>query len=209
MLDALSRDRVLYRVDTPEPWLAITIDDGPHPQITPAYLEVLARHEAKATFFVIGERAATHPELLARIRREGHELGNHLQRDAPSILLSAGAFTRSLRETHGVLEPLGPIRWFRPGAGWYDEEMLEIAATLGYRAVLASSYPLDNKIPHSGFIARSLILGARPGAILVLHDGHPARRRSVEALDQVLAALPARGLRAVTLSELVASRHDP
>jgi hypothetical protein len=66
---------IVYRVRTELPLVALLFDDGPHPAFTPQVLEILKRHEAKATFFLIGERALRYPEVVARIRAEGHEIG--------------------------------------------------------------------------------------------------------------------------------------
>jgi peptidoglycan/xylan/chitin deacetylase (PgdA/CDA1 family) len=68
---------IVWRVDTPEPLVALTFDDGPAPDHTPRVLEILARHGAKATFFLIGDRAVAHPGTVQRIREEGHEVGSH------------------------------------------------------------------------------------------------------------------------------------
>ncbi len=68
---------IVYRVRTELPLVALSFDDGPHPAFTLQVLEILKRHEAKATFFLIGQRAWRYPELVARIRAEGHEIGNH------------------------------------------------------------------------------------------------------------------------------------
>src|SRR5438045_4406561 len=73
---------ILYRVKTREALVALSFDDGPHATFTPEVLEILERHGAKATFFLIGERAGRHPELVERIRAAGHEIGNHCWRNA-------------------------------------------------------------------------------------------------------------------------------
>ena len=69
--------RILWRVETKKPLVALSFDDGSAPDHTPQVLEILARHGAHATFFLIGDRAVAHPDLVGRLRREGHEVGNH------------------------------------------------------------------------------------------------------------------------------------
>ena len=86
--------RVTYSVDTAEPALALTIDDGPDPQTTPALLDILRAHQSRATFFLITERITGNEALLDRMTSEGHELGNHMTREQPSILLGKDGFAR-------------------------------------------------------------------------------------------------------------------
>src|SRR5690242_1650193 len=105
---------VLWYVDTGAPAVGLTFDDGPSPHTTPELLDVLARHRAHATFFLIGERVRAYPELVAAISAAGHEIGNHLMRDEPSVRLPEQRFARELAEVTALLTPYGPVRWFRP-----------------------------------------------------------------------------------------------
>lgn len=178
---------VLWFVDTSEPIFALTFDDGPHPETTPGLLDVLRKHRAKATFFLIGERVKAHPELVERIAAEGHELGNHLMRDERSVLVPDERFARELAETSALLTPYGPVRWFRPGAGFFKPRMLETAAGQGLRAVLGTVTVADKD-------------AVRPGSIVVLHEGTAERRGVVAAADEFLGGMT---LGAVTVSDLV------
>ena len=196
---------VVYYVETREPLVALTIDDGPDPETTPEVLEVLARHGARATFFLIGERIEGREPLVARIVREGHELGNHLSRDRPSVELAAAEFEAALLSTERALAPFGSVRWLRPGGGWYDDEILSIAAKHGYRCALGSVYPYDAQIPWPGFATFHISRKARPGSVIVLHDAGARGLRTAETLRRVLPELGRRGFRVVTLSELVDS----
>jgi peptidoglycan/xylan/chitin deacetylase (PgdA/CDA1 family) len=94
---------VLFRVRTSEPLVALSFDDGPHPEFTPRVLEILQQHQARATFFLIGERAARRPALVDAILAAGHELGNHCWRDGPIVKLTDEDFARSLDQTAEVL----------------------------------------------------------------------------------------------------------
>lgn len=194
---------VLYYVETRRPVVALTIDDGPDPETTPAILRVLARHRARATFFLIGARARALDSLVSRIVREGHELGNHLARDRTSVRLSAAEFEAGLVETHRTLARFGPVRWLRPGGGWYDDTILTIAAKHGYRCALGSVYPYDAAIPWSDFAVFHVVRSVRAGSIIVLHDGGGRGRRTARTLSRVLPELRDRGFEVVTLSELV------
>lgn len=194
---------VLYFVETDRPAVALTIDDGPDPASTQTILDVLERHGARATFFLVTDRVAGNESVLRRIRDEGHEIANHLTREEPSILLPPAKFERELVAAHEVLSAYAPQRWFRPGSGFFDEEMRETAERHGYTIALGSVYPLDAQIPSTSFAERHILANVRPGAVIVLHDVEDRGFRTAAVLDAVLPKLRARGLRVTTLSELV------
>lgn len=193
----------LYRVASREPVVALTLDDGPDPATTPPLLDLLRRHGARATFFLIGERVRGRERLVSEMAAAGHEVGNHFTRDRPGIALDEDEFERDLLEAHGVLAPHGTLRWARPGAGWYSQAMIATMRRHGYRCALGSVYPWDAAIPWPAFATRHILHNVRPGAILVLHDGGARGRRTARILDAVLPELRRRGFRVVTLSELV------
>lgn len=194
---------VLYYVGTEEPAVALTIDDGPS-VATPEILAVLAEHDARATFFVIGEQVLERPDLARRIVAEGHELGHHMMADEPSIALPEDVFLTEFEEMDEILDGLGGSTVFRPGSGWYDERMVEIAARRGYRTVLGSAYAFDAQIPLPALSAWYLRQLVGPGSILILHDGPARGPRTVEVLRTLLPELRARGIRIVPVSELAA-----
>jgi peptidoglycan/xylan/chitin deacetylase (PgdA/CDA1 family) len=197
--------QVLYEVQTSEPLVALTFDDGPDPLTTPEILDVLRKHDARATFFVISGRVAANEDILARAVQEGHELGNHLNTDDPSIVLESAEFERQLLASHQVLSQFCEVRWFRPGSGWYDAKMLAILEKHGYSCTLGSVYPFDPQIPLWWFAAKYVLWNVRPGAVIVLHDHGGRGLRTAAALEIILPELRRRGLRAVTLSDLVGS----
>lgn len=203
---AARSSRCLYAVPTSERAVALTIDDGPDPAHTPEILALLRGYDAHATFFLIAGRVVGHEALVSDAVARGHEIGNHLTRDEPSIRLSAAAFEASAREAGALLGGFAPVRWLRPGSGWYDAAMLDTIERLGYRCALGSVYPYDPHVPSSRLAAAYVLANVRPGAVLVLHEGGARGRRTVETLRRVLPALRARGYRVVTLSELDALR---
>ena len=204
---ALSRalpTSVLCYVEVDTAVFALTFDDGPHPRTTPGLLDVLARHGARATFFVIGERVVRNEAIVARIAAEGHELGNHLMRDERSVLLPAGQYRRQLAEVNGLLTPYGTVRWTRPGSGWFTPRMLRSAHDHGLRTVLGTVVAMHSGTAGDDRIAGRLVDAIRPGSIVVLHEGTDERRGVADTTDQVLTELGRRGLTAVTVSELAA-----
>jgi peptidoglycan/xylan/chitin deacetylase (PgdA/CDA1 family) len=194
---------VIYYVETEEPVVALTIDDGPDPVATAGILDLLEQYGARATFFLITTHIPGNEELVVRTVAEGHEIANHLTTDEPSILLDLPEFERRLIEAHSVLSDYSKVRWFRPGSGWYNADMLSIAHQHDYRCALGSVYPFDPQIPSARFAARYILANVRPGSIIVLHDYGARGERTIVALSTILPELNRRGLRVVTLSELV------
>lgn len=201
--DAAGLD-VVFRFSPERKAVALTIDDGPDEETTDAILDVLEKHGARATFFVIGNKVEGNEERLLRMAAEGHEVGNHGTADRPSILLSSGVFEEDLRATHEVLSEYGDVRWFRPGWGPYDKKMVEQASALGYRTALGDVFPYDVFVPSTGFQERYVMKHVEPGSIVIVHDGGGRGRRTAETLEMVLPQLAAAGYEVVTLSEMAA-----
>ena len=182
--------------------IALTIDDGPHPETTPKILAVLDRHGAWATFFLLGENAQAYPELVETIRDRGHEIGNHLMRDERSVTRGRETFQRDLAAADSILAIDEP-KWFRPGSGWYADWMLEEAERQGYTCVLASAYMQDVKIRRVGLIQWLLKRRVRPGDIVVLHEGSDSRRWTPAVLDEVIPYWQDRGWAVGTVGDLL------
>jgi peptidoglycan/xylan/chitin deacetylase (PgdA/CDA1 family) len=193
----------LWRAECTEPVVALTIDDGPAPASTPRLLNVLRQHEAHATFFLIGERAAAHGDLVDGIVAGGHEIGNHTWAEEATVRLSADETRASIRETHELLSRYADIVWLRPGSARYDDEVLAVASELGYRLALGDTFPYDTVVSATAFHEWYVLHGVRPGSIIVLHNEHGRGARAAETLWHVLPRLRERGYQIVTLSELV------
>ncbi len=189
--------------------VALSFDDSPHPMVTPRILDVLAEHEARATFFMIGEQVAGNEAVVRRLITDGHEVGNHMMSDALSARLPAAEFERQLLQTHALLAPFGPVRWFRPGHGWFTRRMLDQIHAHGYRCAMASAFALEFLPVSAPYAARHILLTVRPGGLIVLHDGAADRERTVGVLECILPALRRRGYRVVTVSELAAAGPAP
>ena len=196
--------RVFYSAAISDRVVALTIDDAPDPETTPELLAVLGRHGARATFFVIGDQISGNERLLEWIVSEGHELGNHMTRDEPSIELAPDEFERELLRAGAMLAPFGGARWCRPGSGFYNEAMLDALNRHGCRCALGSVYPLDAQLPWSRLAASWIRWQTKPGAVIILHDRGERGERTAETLGKVLPALAGKGYRVVTLSELAA-----
>lgn len=195
---------VLYSVDVQAPVVALTIDDGPDATSSPLILDVLKEYGAHATFFLISERIPGNEDIVQQMIANGHELGNHLTEDEPSINLSLDDFEQALIEADDVLSEFSDVQWIRPGSGWYNEEMLAVMEKYGYRCVLGSVYPYDPQIGLYWYSAQYVLWKVKPGSVIVLHDYDTRGHRTAKALEIILPELRKRGYRVVTLSELTA-----
>jgi peptidoglycan/xylan/chitin deacetylase (PgdA/CDA1 family) len=204
----LSGSRVVASVATRERHIALTIDDGPHPTTTPELLSVLRSHGARATFFLVGERVRSHPDLVRDIAADGHEVANHLMYDEPSILLAPSEFRRQLAQVHELLAPFGDVVFFRPGSGWFTRRMLSDAAAQGYVCAMGTPLLLATDYRNPRDTGRILARRAHPGAVIVLHEGHETRVAVSAAAAAMLVELAQRNLRAITLSEIATVPMD-
>jgi peptidoglycan/xylan/chitin deacetylase (PgdA/CDA1 family) len=200
---------VLFQQPNAGPLIALTFDDSPHATSTPRILDVLAAHDARATFFMIGEYVAGNEEIVRRLIAEGHEVGNHMLSDAASARLPAAEFERQLLQTHEMLAAFGPVRWFRPGHTWFNRRMLDQIHCHGYRCAMASTYAYEFLPISAPYAAQHILLTIRPGGVIILHDGPADQERTVAVLELLLPALHRRGYRVVTLSELAAAGQMP
>jgi peptidoglycan/xylan/chitin deacetylase (PgdA/CDA1 family) len=199
----------IYRVRTERPLVALSFDDGPHLEFTSEVLEILERHRARATFFLIGERALRHPELVSRIGLAGHEVGNHYFRNGSTLLHSDAQFVEYLEKTERAICIAAGRKLFRPPGGVAWPRQLRLARARGYECVLGCAYPHDPMRVPVWYIRWLIIKNLRPGTIVILHDGISDPRRSIQALPHILGAGRKRGLRFVSIGELLREGPKP
>ena len=198
--------RIVWRVETREPLVALSFDDGPAPDHTPKVLEILARYDARATFFLIGNRVEAHPGTVAHIRAAGHEVGNHHYSLRSTLRMTDPEYLEGLRRTEDALRLEGPTKLFRPPGGRIRARQLDQAIARGYTCVLGSAYPFDGAHPPASYIRWVVSKNLAPGTIVILHDGIADPSRSIEALPGILDAGRRQGLRFVPVGTLLASR---
>jgi peptidoglycan-N-acetylglucosamine deacetylase len=194
---------VVYRVRVEAPIVALSFDDGPHPTFTPQVLDILQRYEAKATFFLIGERALLYPELVAQIKAAGHQVGNHYYKNAPTFGHSNVEFVRYLQQTEAAIGLTEEPKLFRAPGGVAWPKQLSLARAQGYKYILGSAYPNDPMHPPVWYISWLVEKNLAPGTIVILHDGISDATRSVQALPHILHAGRQRGIRFVSVGELM------
>ncbi|WP_179401264.1 polysaccharide deacetylase family protein [Burkholderia guangdongensis] len=182
--------------------IALTIDDGPNPEITPRVLDLLDRYGARATFFCIGERARAHPKCVEAIVARGHAVENHSQRHWHTFSLSGpGALRREIDAAQRTLTDIAGTRplFFRAPAGLRNPFLEPVLCELGLQLASWTRRGFDTRTRDAGTIAHRLLHGLAPRDILLIHDGHPALDARGEPV--VLDVLP-RVLRAAADAQL-------
>jgi peptidoglycan/xylan/chitin deacetylase (PgdA/CDA1 family) len=187
--------------------VAITIDDGPDPEVTPRVLDILDRHSASATFFCVGERVARHAGLAREMQRRGHAIENHSQHHRRSFsLLGPQRMTAEIAEAQDCIAATVGVspRFFRAPAGLRNPFLEPVLSRLRLRLASWTRRGYDTRSRDSDTVFDRLSNALCAGDILLLHDGNAARTRGggpviLEVLPRLLDALAERALRPVTL----------
>ncbi len=181
--------------------VALTIDDGPHPLITPLMLAILAEQRVKATFFVVGKKAEQYPGLVRMIARGGHELGNHAYSNRRLHELSAAEAWAEVDACGKVIVGLTGkrMRHFRPPGGGCSPDGLRSVGALGYTTVLWTRNTGDWRKPPPQEICHEALKDLAAGDIILMHQGDMC---SVQALPEIIAGIRELGLEPTTVGEL-------
>lgn len=191
-------------VHIPQRVIALTFDDGPHPQLTPQLLDILRQNGVRATFFVVGSNVKAHPDIVRRAMAEGHEIANHSWSHPALTKLGASGLQHEIEGTNDAVEAATgrrPVN-MRPPYGALNSRVREyLTKNRNLNIILWSVDPLDWKRPGAATVAQRLVEGAAPGGILLAHDIHPG---TIEAIPEVIARLKEKGYRFATVSQLLA-----
>jgi peptidoglycan-N-acetylglucosamine deacetylase len=200
--------RIPCRLDH-ERGVAVTFDDGPHEEGTPAVLEELARRGAVATFFLVGEQVARRPALARRIVEEGHEIAVHgyrhtllLRRRTSELAADLDRCVATIEDATGVAPTL-----YRPPYGVFSSRGLALVRERGWRPLLWSTWGRDwRRRTNAEEIARLATRGLRPGDVVLLHDSDAyssadSWRKTAAAVPSVLDAVEALGVSAVAITQ--------
>jgi peptidoglycan-N-acetylglucosamine deacetylase len=182
--------------------VSLTFDDGPHPEGTPAVLDVLARAGARATFFLVGEQVERRPGLAAEIAAAGHTVALHGYRHRLQLRMSESQVRADLARGSAAIEAaIGrPPVWHRPPYGIYSPAGLRAAREADLRPLLWSRWGKDwRKFTTPRRIAARALAGALPGDVILLHDSdfysaQNSHRRTVKALKLIVSELKVRKL---------------
>ncbi len=209
---------VLFYVDLPSNlrYISLTIDDFPNANdlsISFHLLDILRQYNAKCTFFLIGSHVKKYADtsgirtLFKRLIADGHEIGNHGWIDEQAIRLSEEELKQQIIDTENIIFNYTNSfnkKWFRPGSGFFNQTMIQLCKSLGYRLVLGSVYPYDPQLPHprlnSHFIGHKL----HAGAIVILHD----RFVTIETLQRVLPDIQRQNFHVLTLTQLMSFKNE-
>jgi peptidoglycan-N-acetylglucosamine deacetylase len=181
--------------------VALTFDDGPHPEFTPRILDILKREKVPATFFVVGEQAQLYPALVRREVAEGHEIGNHTYHHVRLSWINASYIEPEIRAANAAIREITgfPTRWFRPPGGDYDPDVVEAAQKANMVMVLWTDDPGDWASPGATTIEQRTLDAIDNGAVILLHDGVP---QTLDILPDLIRRVRARGFQFVPLSRL-------
>jgi peptidoglycan/xylan/chitin deacetylase (PgdA/CDA1 family) len=202
---------VICRAKTGPNRIALTFDDGPTPGSTERALDALREGQATATFFIVGENAARHPDLLRRIHDEGHLIANHTYSHSHyGVMRTLPYWQREIRRTDELVESILGLRpaLFRPPMGVKTWHTARAARELGHAVITWSRRAMDGLPTTSQRIVNRLSTAA-DGEILLLHDGvephapHHDRAATVGAIVPLIEKLRARGLSPARLDELL------
>ena len=198
--------QVLFLGDSSHPEIALTFDDGPHPQDTPRLLEVLEKHHVRATFHLVGKHAERNPELVQDIHQCGHQLALHCYRHVPFPLENPARLRAGLEQARQrIAEACGfapqSIRDLRTPYGIFTSTTLALLALWGFRLVMWSCIPPHWMQPVAWSV-RQVTESTLPGAVIVLHDGNGHGKRVAEIVDAVIPRIQSMGLGFVTVDEM-------
>ncbi len=195
----------IRQVKTERQEVALTFDDGPGP-LTPELLDLLAKADARATFFMVGRSAERYPDLVRQVQAGGHQVASHSETHPVLWWTGPVATLRQFEQASAVLasHTLERPYLLRPPWGQFNLALWPAAARLDHRIVLWSVNAFDWRQKDTPADISARIAAARPGDIVLLHDaGGDGRHRTLEALQTALPALRARGMALVTVDELV------
>lgn len=189
--------------------VALTFDDGPDPASTPAFLDLLASYDVRATFFLLGRYAGEEPGLVRRMVEAGHELGVHGWTHRSVVGLGPRRLVAELRATRRVVEQLsgGTVRWYRPPYGILTTHAFAAARAAGLSTVLWSDWGIDwrrGRTPAQ--VLSTVTRGLRPGGTVLLHDTDRTSapgswRTTLAATEHLLDLLTARDVPVGPLAE--------
>ena len=206
--------RVYWRGNQKVKAVAFTFDDGPTEPSTAHVLDILKRHDIKATFFVIGNNVIKYPELARRAHEEGHELANHSMTHPWVFKMLFRRIREDIELCQDEIEKITGYwpRFFRQPVGLNNPSVMKVIDAMGMVMVGWQVRAYDAVKPDKDKIVKRILGGVRPGGIILLHDGWdgktiPDRSATVAALEEIIPALKAKGYEFKTVSELLGVKN--
>jgi len=212
--------RMIWSIETDQPYLALTFDDGPDPDFTPRVLEILQKYKIQATFPVMGFNVEKNPALLDATLKAGHEIANHTWTHQRLSLQDDKVTKEQLHRCHDIIRNYSdtPLRFFRAPRGEVSGSCIRYAQEIGYTSLLWSVTRGPGKETNPRHVASYMSKTVRPGSIVLLHDGigagtfnrqanfarelHEKRSVEVKALPEFIERTLESGMKFVTVSKL-------
>ena len=197
-IDMISR----FKANEQDRFIALTFDDGPHQTNTTEILDILKQHNVNATFFVLGSRAKTYPEIISRMANEGHDVGNHSWNHRSLTSISSAEALEDLTKTANLISGLTskPCILVRPPYGQFNRQVRELIHSQGWHKIMWDSDSRDWENRNPDRIMHRVMHSVRPGSIILFHDIHPGAARMLPTLIQ---AFKANNYRFLTISEML------
>ncbi|MBW4618771.1 MAG: polysaccharide deacetylase family protein [Cyanosarcina radialis HA8281-LM2] len=199
------QNQIVYEVKLKEKVIALTLDDGPWPETTLQMLGILKQNDVKATFFWTGQAVKQHPQLAQRVVADGHAIGNHTMHHWYHHM-GRNIAAREIDDTAALIYQTTGVKTslFRPPGGFLKNGLAGYAKQQKYAVVMwsVSSADTDRNAQPQAYV-NNVLKGAKPGAIVLMHDGGGDRSKSVKALPLIIAGLKQQGYRFVTVPELL------
>lgn len=200
--------KVYRSVETEKKQIALTFDDGPHPTLTPKILQILAKYNIPATFFMVGQNVINYPSAAKQVIHAGHEVGNHTFTHPHIANLSEKAIFDEIGRCEDALEELCEYRphLLRTPQGALTPSLERCLADDDYILVLWSLDTRDWDNKSTACIVRTVLENIKAGDIILMHDYIGYNSKTPEALEQIIPKLLAEGYEFVTVSELLGLR---
>jgi peptidoglycan/xylan/chitin deacetylase (PgdA/CDA1 family) len=186
---------------------ALTFDDVPDARFTPQILDILKQYGVRATFFVVGNRAEAHPEMVKRMQEEGHVIGSHSYSHPNLLQVSDAVFQDEILKTEQALAGITGYkpRLFRPPYGNISEEQIKWMASLNYHIINWNVDSLDWKGLNADQVTANVLGHIKPGAVILQHGGGGEGEDltgTVQALPKIIESMNNAGIQTVTVAEL-------
>jgi len=197
---------VLIHGDKSRREIALTFDDGPHPRDTPQVLDVLAKHNVHATFFLVGRYVEHHPNLVKQIHQSGHQLALHCYRHLPFPIESASTLKGQLNQSRTAIADIcgispETIRHIRPPYGFFTSKTLSMLNEWGFDLVLWDNMPLHFIQPTSWTI-NQIYKNTDPDSIIALHDGNRHGSKVAWIIDTIIPTLKEQGYSLIKIEDM-------
>lgn len=199
--------KVIRKAITKDKVISLTFDDGPNPQYTPELLDVLKKNDVKCTFFVLAENAQKYPDIIKRIKSEGHHIGLHSLKHTNAIFSLPNQTQKDFSKSMKIMNNLGiKVEFFRPPWGIFNPLTYYYAKTYNLKIVLWSIHAMDwSRWVTESYIKEKLINNVKPGDIILLHDSGGFKnspKKTIGALKAVLPHFKRNGYRFILAKDL-------